>query len=96
MQLKQNIKPKIGTFGNFSCFSFMRLKILLQEKAVWVLAKSKEDLDRIKIYALHGMSKDAWSRYGDKGYKHYKVIECGYKYNMMDLQAAIGIHQIKK
>jgi len=42
------------------------------------------------------MSSDAWGRYGDDGYKHYKVVECGYKYNMMDLQAALGIHQIKK
>lgn len=87
---------KIGTFGNFSCFSFYATKNIVTGEGGMVLAKSKEDLDRIKIYALHGMSKDAWSRYGDKGYKHYKVIECGYKYNMMDLQAAIGIHQIKK
>ena len=40
------------------------------------------------------MSKDAWKRFGDEGYKHYRVIECGFKYNMMDLQAAIGIHQL--
>ncbi len=42
------------------------------------------------------MSKDAWKRFGDEGYKHYQVVECGYKYNMMDLQAAIGIHQLKR
>ena len=42
------------------------------------------------------MSKDAWQRFSDKGYKHYQVVECGYKYNMMDIQAAIGIHQLKK
>ena len=42
------------------------------------------------------MSKDAWRRFSDDGYKHYYVLECGFKYNMMDLQAAIGIHQLKR
>jgi dTDP-4-amino-4,6-dideoxygalactose transaminase len=42
------------------------------------------------------MSKDAWHRFGDEGYKHYQVIEAGFKYNMMDLQAAIGIHQLAR
>ena len=45
---------------------------------------------------LHGMSKDAWQRFSDEGYKHYYVVECGYKYNMMDIQAAIGIHQLRR
>jgi dTDP-4-amino-4,6-dideoxygalactose transaminase len=48
------------------------------------------------MLALHGMSKDAWQRFGDDGYQHYYVVECGYKNNMMDLQAAIGIHQLKR
>jgi len=42
------------------------------------------------------MSKDAWHRFGDQGYKHYQVVEAGFKYNMMDLQAAIGIHQLAR
>jgi len=42
------------------------------------------------------MSKDAWKRFGDEGYKHYQVVECGFKYNMMDLQAAIGMHQLER
>ena len=45
---------------------------------------------------LHGMSHDAWRRFSDAGYKHYSVVECGFKYNMMDLQAAIGIHQLQR
>jgi dTDP-4-amino-4,6-dideoxygalactose transaminase len=48
------------------------------------------------VLALHGMSKDAWHRFGDRGYKHYQVVEAGFKYNMMDLQAAIGIHQLAR
>jgi len=51
---------------------------------------------RAKVLALHGMSKDAWHRFGDSGYKHYQVVEAGFKYNMMDLQAALGIHQLAR
>jgi dTDP-4-amino-4,6-dideoxygalactose transaminase len=42
------------------------------------------------------MSKDAWHRFGDQGYKHYQEVEAGFKYNMKDLQAAIGIHQLAR
>jgi dTDP-4-amino-4,6-dideoxygalactose transaminase len=61
-----------------------------------VLTRSEQDASRIKILGLHGMSKDAWKRFGDDGYKHYQVVECGFKYNMMDMQAAIGIHQLRR
>ncbi|MEE9904508.1 MAG: DegT/DnrJ/EryC1/StrS family aminotransferase [Chlorobium sp.] len=87
---------KTGTFGDFSCFSFYATKNITTGEGGMVVTKSYKDLQRIKTLSLHGMSADAWGRYGDDGYKHYKVVECGYKYNMMDLQAAIGIHQIKK
>jgi len=52
--------------------------------------------NKIKILALHGMSKDAWKRFSDEGYKHYQVVYAGFKYNMMDIQAAIGIHQLPR
>ena len=61
-----------------------------------VLTRNEEDLARIKMLALHGMSKDAWKRFSDEGYKHYFVVETGFKYNMMDLQAALGIHQLRR
>lgn len=51
---------------------------------------------KIKVLGLHGMSHDAWKRFSDEGYKHYQVIYCGFKYNMMDIQAAMGIHQLKR
>jgi hypothetical protein len=43
-----------------------------------VLARTEEDLARIKTLALHGMNKDAWKRFGDEGYKHYYVVETGF------------------
>ena len=87
---------KAGTFGDFGCFSFYVTKNIVTGEGGMVITKSEEDAARIKMLGLHGMSKDAWKRFGDEGYKHYQVVECGYKYNMMDLQAAIGIHQLQR
>jgi len=87
---------KAGTFGDFGCFSFYVTKNVVTGEGGMVVAKNEEDIARIKMLALHGMSRDAWKRFSDEGYKHYYVVECGYKYNMMDLQAAIGIHQLKR
>jgi dTDP-4-amino-4,6-dideoxygalactose transaminase len=87
---------KAGTFGRFGCFSFYVTKNVVTGEGGMVLAKEQKDIERIKVLALHGMSKDAWRRFGDAGFKHYQVMECGFKYNMMDLQAAIGIHQLAR
>lgn len=87
---------KIGTFGDFGCFSFYVTKNVVTGEGGMVIAKREADIARVKVLALHGMSKDAWHRFSDSGYKHYQVVECGFKYNMMDLQAAIGIHQLRR
>jgi dTDP-4-amino-4,6-dideoxygalactose transaminase len=87
---------KAGTFGDFGCFSFYVTKNIVTGEGGMVLAKREDDIARVKILGLHGMSKDAWKRFSDTGYKHYQVVECGFKYNMMDLQAAIGIHQLER
>jgi dTDP-4-amino-4,6-dideoxygalactose transaminase len=85
-----------GTFGDFGCFSFYATKNVTTGEGGMVLTRNEEDAARIKRLALHGMSKDAWRRFSDDGYKHYFVVECGFKHNMMDLQAAIGIHQLRR
>ncbi len=85
-----------GTFGDFGCFSFYVTKNICTGEGGMVMARTKEDIKHIKILGLHGMSADAWKRFSDDGYKHYQVVEAGFKYNMMDLQAAIGIHQLKR
>jgi dTDP-4-amino-4,6-dideoxygalactose transaminase len=87
---------KAGTFGDFGCFSFYATKNIVTGEGGMVIARNQGDIARIKVLGLHGMSQDAWTRFGDDGYKHYYVTECGFKYNMMDLQAAIGIHQLKR
>ena len=87
---------KTGTFGHFGCFSFYVTKNIVTGEGGMVVAKNDNDAAWIKMLALHGMSADAWKRFGDEGYKHYYVVESGFKYNMMDIQAAIGIHQLKR
>jgi len=87
---------KAGTFGDFGCFSFYVTKNIVTGEGGMVLARDAADAARIKVLALHGMSKDAWRRFSDDGYKHYFVLHAGFKYNMMDLQAAIGIHQLQR
>jgi len=87
---------KAGTLGDFGCFSFYVTKNVITGEGGMVLTKREEDAARIKILALHGMSKDAWKRFSDEGYKHYYAVEAGFKYNMMDIQAAIGIHQLQR
>jgi dTDP-4-amino-4,6-dideoxygalactose transaminase len=87
---------KVGTIGRFGCFSFYATKNLTTGEGGMILTRSEEDAARVKILALHGMSKDAWKRFSDEGYRHYEIVEAGFKYNMMDIQAAIGLHQLER
>ncbi len=87
---------KAGTFGDFGCFSFYATKNLTTAEGGMILGRDSERIARARILALHGMSKDAWHRFSDKGYRHYQVVECGFKYNMTDLQAALGLHQLAR
>lgn len=87
---------KAGTFGDFGCFSFYATKNVVTGEGGMVIGRDESRIARAKVLALHGMSRDAWHRFGDAGYKHYQVVEAGFKYNMMDLQAAIGIHQLAR
>jgi dTDP-4-amino-4,6-dideoxygalactose transaminase len=85
-----------GTFGDFGVFSFYVTKNVVTGEGGMVVTSDEDAAARIKTLALHGLSADAWSRFSDEGYKHYEVVEPGFKYNMMDLQAALGIHQLAR
>lgn len=87
---------KIGSFRNIANFSFYVTKNITTVEGGMITTDNEELAQKLKIYALHGMTKDAWKRFSDDGYKHYEIIYAGYKYNMTDLQAAIGIQQLKK
>ena len=87
---------KIGNISHLTCFSFYVTKNVVTGEGGMVTTNNPDYADKIKVYALHGMSKDAWKRFSDEGYKHYQVVFPGFKYNMMDLQAAIGLHQLQR
>lgn len=87
---------KIGCYRDIANFSFYVTKNITTAEGGMITTDNEEIAQKLKIYALHGMSKDAWRRFSDDGYRHYEVIYPGYKYNMTDLQAAIGIQQLKK
>lgn len=86
----------VGTIGDFGCFSFYVTKNITTAEGGMIFAKQPEAADLVKVLALHGMSRDAWKRFSDAGYKHYEVVAAGFKNNMTDLQASIGLHQLRK
>lgn len=87
---------KIGNVGDLTCFSFYVTKNIVTGEGGMVTTNNQEWAEKIQMYGLHGLSRGAWRRYSDDGFRHYRVVLPGYKYNMMDLQAAIGIHQLPR
>ena len=88
---------RIGTTADFTCFSFYATKNLTTGEGGMLTTNAAADVvERIRIMALHGMSRDAWARYEGRGVADYDVIAPGFKYNMMDLQAALGLHQLAR
>jgi dTDP-4-amino-4,6-dideoxygalactose transaminase len=77
-------------------FSFYATKNLTTGEGGMVTTNRESLASRIRILTLHGISKDAWNRYGEDGTWYYEVIENGFKYNLTDIQSAIGIHQLRK
>ena len=86
----------IGTIGDITCFSFYPTKPITTGEGGMACTENDEFARRMKIMSLHGISKDAWKRYTAEGSWYYEVIEAGYKYNMTDIAAALGIAQLKK
>jgi len=85
---------RIGASADLTCFSFHATKNLTTGEGGMVTTDSAEWAERIRILALHGMSRDAWARYTREGTPHYDVVAAGFKYNMMDIQAALGLQQL--
>lgn len=87
---------KIGAIGDFGCFSFYPTKNLTTGEGGMLLAKNPVDLDRARSRSAHGLSSDAYKRYTSSTFAHYRATDVGYKNNMSDLQAALGIHQLAR
>jgi dTDP-4-amino-4,6-dideoxygalactose transaminase len=86
---------KIGTFGDMAAFSFYATKNLTTGEGGMLISNNEELIEKARIRSLHGMSKDAWKRFSSEGFKPYDIVYPGFKYNMFDLQSALGIHQLR-
>jgi dTDP-4-amino-4,6-dideoxygalactose transaminase len=78
-----------------TCFSFYATKNLTTAEGGMLVAPENL-LEEARLWGLHGMNRDAWKRYGSEGSWHYEVVRPGYKYNLTDMQAALGLHQLRK
>lgn len=86
----------IGTMSDFTAFSFYVTKTLATGEGGMLTTSNPEYAERIAIMTLHGISRDAWKRYSAEGSWYYEVLQAGYKYNMTDIAAAIGLHQLAR
>jgi len=87
---------KVGSFGNVAAYSFYATKNVTTAEGGALVADDPRVAERVEHLALHGLSLGAWQRFSDSGYKHYDASEAGFKFNMTDLNAALGIHQLPR
>src|SRR5437773_3636661 len=86
----------VGTGAEISCFSFYANKAITTGEGGMACTDSQEHADRMRIMSLHGISRDAWKRYTAEGSWRYEIVAPGFKYNLTDIAAAIGLHQVRK
>ncbi|TKJ28406.1 MAG: UDP-4-amino-4,6-dideoxy-N-acetyl-beta-L-altrosamine transaminase [Chloroflexi bacterium B3_Chlor] len=86
----------VGTISDVTVFSFYATKNLTTGEGGMITTEDAELAEKMRILRLHGISSDAWKRYSDRGSWYYEVLFPGYKYNMTDIQASLGIHQLAK
>ena len=89
-------EKKIGNLGNATAFSFYANKNITTGEGGMLVTNDDALAETIRIMRLQGISRDAWKRYGKSGFSHWEHTLAGHKCNMSDLNASIGIHQIKK
>ena len=86
----------VGSIGDATAFSFYVIKNLTTGEGGMVTTNNPELAEKVRILRLHGMSHDAWKRYDARGSWYYEVQMLGFKYNMSDIQAALGLHQLAR
>jgi perosamine synthetase len=86
----------VGTIGDITCFSFYATKTITTGEGGMATTEISEWAQRMRMMSLHGISHDAWKRYTKEGSWYYEVVSPGFKYNLTDIAAAIGIEQLKK
>jgi len=87
---------RVGTLSPATAFSFYATKNLTTAEGGMITTDDDEYAEQMRIWALHGISRDAWKRYSAEGSWYYEVSVPGFKYNLTDLQAALGLHQLAR
>ena len=87
---------KIGNLGNPTAFSFYANKNITTGEGGMLTTNDESLNETVRVLRLHGLSRDAWKRFGKSGFSQWELQLPGYKYNMADINAALGIHQLKK
>jgi dTDP-4-amino-4,6-dideoxygalactose transaminase len=87
---------RIGAFGHLAAFSFYVTKNITTIEGGALVTDDERAAAEVERLALHGLSLGAWQRFSDQGFRHYEVVRPGYKYNMTDVQAALGLHQLPR
>lgn len=90
------LEPTNGKLQRVTAFSFYAVKNMTTGEGGMITTANRDLAQRMRRLALHGLSRDAWKRYTSTGSWYYEVIDAGYKNNMTDIQAALGIHQLKQ
>lgn len=89
-------RTMIGTIGDITCFSFYANKTMTTGEGGMLCTDDDDIAGRVKIMRLHGIDRDVWDRFSTGTAWEYDVVAPGFKYNMADINAALGIHQLKK
>jgi perosamine synthetase len=87
---------KIGTLSDLTCFSFYATKNLTTGEGGMITGEDPGLRERVGIIGYHGMSRDGWRRYLDKGSWYYEIVEHGFKYNLTDIAAVMGLQQLAR
>ena len=87
---------RIGTVGDLTCFSFYATKNFTSAEGGMITTADDTLAEKIAVASLHGMNKDAWKRYDTTGSWFYEIHELGFKYNLSDVHAAIGLAQLRR
>jgi dTDP-4-amino-4,6-dideoxygalactose transaminase len=86
----------VGTLADATTFSFYATKTITTGEGGMVTTEREDLANRVRLMSLHGLSGDAWRRYADKGSWYYEVLEFGFKYNMTDIAASLGLRQLPR
>jgi perosamine synthetase len=86
----------VGSIGESTCFSFYATKNITTGEGGMLTTDNPDVAARARMMSLHGLSRDAWNRYSAEGSWYYEILSAGFKYNLTDLAAALGLAQLKK